>query len=187
MLPKEDRNYATRSELLDRLKVSMGGRVAEEIVLNEISTGASQDIQQASKIVRSMIMQYGMSDVLGPVAYGSDQVQQYFGQTQRNYSEEIASEIDKEVHKYLEEAYEACRKIINEHRHELDLIAQALMDKETLTAAELKAIVFGEPEENKNTLNILEEMSGDFLKLSKETSKVENANFQPDNSNPTPV
>ena len=87
MLPKEDRNYATRSELLDRLKVSMGGRVAEEIVLNEISTGASQDIQQASKIVRSMIMQYGMSDVIGPVAYGSDQTQQYFGQNQRNYSD----------------------------------------------------------------------------------------------------
>lgn len=187
MLPKEDRNYATRSELLDRLKVAMGGRVAEEIVLNEISTGASQDIQQASKIVRSMIMQYGMSDVLGPVAYGSDQMQQYFGQTQRNYSEEVASEIDKEVHKYLEEAYEACRKIINEHRHELDLIAKALIDKETLTAAELKAIVFGEPEENKDTLNILEEMSDDFLKLSKDDKKIAEENFQPENSNPTPV
>ena len=140
MLPKEDRNYATRSELLHRLKVAMGGRVAEEIVLNEISTGASQDIQQASKIVRSMIMQYGMSEVLGPVAYGSDQAQQFLlgGQNQRNYSEEVAGEIDKEVHKYMEEAYESCRQIINEHRHELDLIAQALMEKETLTAAEKK-------------------------------------------------
>lgn len=154
MLPKEDRNYATRSELLDRLKVSMGGRVAEEIVLNEISTGASQDIQQASKIVRSMIMQYGMSEVLGPVAYGSDQVQQFLlgGQNQRNYSEEVASEIDKEVHKYMEEAYEACRTIINEHRHELDLIAQALMEKETLTAAELKEIVSGVEEEKKDPM-----------------------------------
>ena len=186
MLPKEDRNYATRSELLDRLKVSMGGRVAEEIVLNEISTGASQDIQQASKIVRSMIMQYGMSDVLGPVAYGSDQVQQYFGQNQRNYSEEVASEIDKEVHKYLDAAYRACKIILSEHRHELDLIAQALMDKETLTAAELKAIVFGEPDENKNTAKILEEMSTDFMNLSKEPKKVE-SNFEPENSNPTPV
>ena len=146
MLPKEDRSYATRSELLDRLKVSMGGRVAEEIVLNEISTGASQDIQQASKIVRSMIMQYGMSDVLGPVAYGSDQTQMYFGQNQRNYSEEVASEIDKEVHKYLEEAYDACRQIINEHRDKLELIAQALIDRETLTAAELREIVFGKVE-----------------------------------------
>lgn len=187
MLPKEDRSYATRSELLDRLKVSMGGRVAEEIVLNEISTGASQDIQQASKIVRAMIMQYGMSDILGPVAYGSDQVQQYFGQNQRNYSEEVASEIDKEVHKYLEEAYDACRTIINEHRHELDLIAQALIEKETLTADELKAIVFGEPEENKNVAGILKEMTDDFVALSKENKKTAENVFEPENSNPTPV
>ena len=145
MLPKEDRSYATRSELLDRLKVAMGGRVAEEIVLNEISTGASQDIQQASRIVRAMIMQYGMSSVLGPVAYGGDPAQQYyFGQTQKNYSEEVASEIDKEVHKYMAEAYEACRTIINENRDSLEKIATALMDKETLSAQELKDIVFGE-------------------------------------------
>ena len=144
MLPKEDRSYATRSELLDRLKVSMGGRVAEEIVLNEISTGASQDIQQASRIVRAMIMQYGMSSVLGPVAYGGDATQNYFGQPQKNYSEEVASEIDKEVHKYMEEAYEACRTIINENRDKLEEIAKALIDKETLSAQELKEIVFGE-------------------------------------------
>ena len=145
MLPKEDRNYATRSELLDRLKVAMGGRVAEEVVLKEISTGASQDIQQASRIVRSMIMQYGMSDVLGPVAYGESQNHQVFlGRDinhQRNYSEEVASEIDKEVRKYMEEAYEACRKIITENRDKLELIAQALMERETLTAKELEELL----------------------------------------------
>ena len=122
----------------------MGGRVAEEIVLNEISTGASQDIQHASQIVRAMIMQYGMSNVLGPVAYGGDPAQQYyFGQTQKNYSEEVAGEIDKEVQRYMNEAYEACRTIINENRDKLEAIAQALLDKETLTAQELKDIVFG--------------------------------------------
>lgn len=145
MLPKGDRNYATRSELLDRLKVAMGGRVAEEVVLKEISTGASQDIQQASRIVRSMIMQYGMSDVLGPVAYGESQNHQVFlGRDinhQRNYSEEVASEIDKEVRKYMEEAYEACRKIITENRDKLELIAQALMERETLTAKELEELL----------------------------------------------
>ena len=145
MLPKEDRNYATRSELLDRLKVAMGGRVAEEVVLKEISTGASQDIQQASRIVRSMIMQYGMSDVLGPVAYGESQNHQVFlGRDinhQRNYSEEVASEIDKEVRKYMEEAYEACRKLITENRDKLELIAQALMERETLTAKELEELL----------------------------------------------
>ncbi|MBE8949146.1 MAG: ATP-dependent zinc metalloprotease FtsH [Quinella sp. 3Q1] len=147
MLPKEDRNYATRSELLDRLKVAMGGRVAEEVVLNEISTGASQDIQQASRIVRAMIMQYGMSNVLGPVAYGGDPAQQYyFGQPQKNYSEEVARDIDKEVQKFMEEAYEACRTIINDNRDKLEKIAQALIDKETLSAEELKEIVFGTTE-----------------------------------------
>ena len=145
MLPKEDRNYATRSELLDRLKVAMGGRVAEEVVLKEISTGASQDIQQASRIVRSMIMQYGMSDVLGPVAYGEDANHQVFlGRdlnNQRNYSEEVASEIDKEVRRIMEDAYEACRQIITENRDKLELIANALLERETLTAAELEELM----------------------------------------------
>ncbi len=180
MLPKEDRNYATRSELLDRLKVAMGGRVAEEIVLNEISTGASQDIQQASRIVRSMIMQYGMSDVLGPVAYGSDQTQMYFGQNQRNYSEEVAGEIDKEVHKYMEEAYESCRTIINENRDKLDRIAQMLIDKETLTAAELKEIVFGTVDSP--MIELTKKIPDEPIILAKE-------NPAPilNNSNPTPI
>ena len=183
MLPKEDRNYATRSELLDRLKVAMGGRVAEEIVLNEISTGASQDIQQASKIVRSMIMQYGMSDVLGPVAYGADQAQQFLmgGQNQRNYSEEVASEIDKEVHKYLDEAYEACRDIINTHRDKLELIAQALIEKETLTAAELKSMVFGDSD--KPLIDTTKKVEDFSTELSKKTDEIS----QPVFDTPNPV
>ncbi len=184
MLPKEDRNYATRSELLDRLKVAMGGRVAEEIVLNEISTGASQDIQQASKIVRSMIMQYGMSDVIGPVAYGADQVQQYLGQSNRNYSEEVAGEIDKEVHKYLEEAYQACRDIINENRGKLDIIAKALMERETLTAAELKAMVFGESNtELKAPVNLDKSENN----LPQDLTQIPTPIFETKNSDPTPV
>lgn len=145
MLPKEDRNYATKSELLDRLKVAMGGRVAEEVVLKEISTGASQDIQQATRMVRGMVMQYGMSDVLGPVAYGEGQNHQVFlGRDfnhERNYSEEVASEIDKEVRKYLEAAYEACRKLIIANRDKLDLIAEALIERETLTAKQLEELL----------------------------------------------
>ena len=184
MLPKEDRNYATRSELLDRLKVAMGGRVAEEIVLNEISTGASQDIQQASRIVRSMIMQYGMSDVIGPVAYGADQVQQYLGQSNRNYSEEVAGEIDKEVHKYMEDAYQACRDIINENRDKLDIIAKALMEKETLTAAELKAMVFGESNpELKAPVNLDKSENN----LPQDVTQMPAPIFETKNSDPTPV
>jgi cell division protease FtsH len=186
MLPKEDRNYATRSELLDRLKVSMGGRVAEEIVLNEISTGASQDIQQASKIVRAMIMQYGMSNVLGPVAYGGDPAQQYYlGQPQKNYSEEVAGEIDKEVHRYMEEAYEACRTIINENRDKLDKIAQALIDKETLSAQELKDIVFGEEKPEFEIPFVKDDPPPVPVNLVK-SSEVEQPKFD-DGSTPTPV
>ena len=145
MLPKEDRSYATRSELMDKRKVAMGGRVAEEVMLGEISTGASQDIQQASRIVRGMITQYGMSDVLGPIAFGESQDHQVFlGRDlnhQRNYSEEVACEIDKEVRRYIEDAYEACRKIITDNRDKLELIAQALMERETLEASELEELV----------------------------------------------
>ena len=145
MLPKEDRSYATRGELLDRLKTMLGGRVAEEVVLKEISTGASNDIQQASRLVRSMITQYGMSDVLGPISFGEGQDHQVFlgrdFNNQRNYSEDIACEIDKEVRRYIEEAYEECRRLIVENIDKLHLIAQALMERETLEEKDLKQIM----------------------------------------------
>ncbi|MDY3917014.1 MAG: ATP-dependent zinc metalloprotease FtsH [Selenomonadaceae bacterium] len=145
MLPKEYRSYATRTELMDRLKVAMGGRVAEEIVLKEISTGASADIQSASRIARSMVMQYGMSELLGPISYGESPNHQVFlGRDfnhQRNYSEEVACDIDKEVRRYMDEAYEACRKIINDNRDKLELIAQALLEYETLNAKQLEELM----------------------------------------------
>ena len=145
MLPKEDRSYATRSELMDKLKTLLGGRVAEEVVLKEISTGAQNDIQRASQLVRSMITQYGMSDVLGPISFGEGQDHQVFlGRDfnhQRNYSEEVASEIDKEVRKYIEDAYEECRTIIMGNIDKLTLIAEALMEHETLEASELEELM----------------------------------------------
>ena len=145
MLPKEDRSYETRGELLDRLKTLLGGRVAEEVVLGEISTGASSDIQRATQIVRSMITQYGMSNVLGPVTYGEGRDHQVFlGRdlnNQRNYSEEVAAEIDKEVRRYVEDAYEECRKIITDNIDKLHLIAEALMERETLDASELEELM----------------------------------------------
>lgn len=145
MLPKEDRSYATRGELLDRLKTMLGGRVAEEVVLKEISTGASNDIQQASGLVRSMITQYGMSDVLGPIAFGDGQDHQVFlgrdFNNQRNYSEDVASAIDKEVRRYIEEAYDECRRLLVGNLDKLHLIAKALMEKETLEEKDLEIIM----------------------------------------------
>ena len=143
-LPKEDRSYRTRSELLDRCKGSLGGRVAGEVVLGEVSTGASSDIQQATQIIRSMIMQYGMSETIGPIAYGEENHQVFLGRDfnrDRNYSEEVAGEIDREVRRYIEEAYEACRVLITENREKLDRIAEALLERETLNAAELEELM----------------------------------------------
>ncbi|TCS80999.1 ATP-dependent zinc metalloprotease FtsH [Pectinatus cerevisiiphilus] len=144
-LPKEDRSYHTRSELIDQLKVTLGGRVAEEVILKEISTGAQNDIKQASRIVRDMIMQYGMSDVLGPISFGEGNDHQVFlgrdFNNQRNYSEEIACEIDKEVRRYIEEAYEECRTLIIENIDKLHLLAAKLIEHETLSAAQLKELM----------------------------------------------
>ncbi|WP_019554924.1 ATP-dependent zinc metalloprotease FtsH [Propionispira raffinosivorans] len=145
MLPKEDRSYATRSELIDQLKTLLGGRVAEEVILKEISTGAQNDIQRASQLVRSMITQYGMSDALGPIAFGESQDHQVFlGRDfnhQRNYSEEVACDIDKEVRRYIEDAYEECRKLLVENVDKLHLIAGALLERESLKASELKELM----------------------------------------------
>ena len=109
------------------------------------STGASNDIQRATQLVRSMITEYGMSPELGTIAYGEGQNHQIFlgrdFNNQRNYSEEVAAAIDKEVRKYIEEAYEACRQIINDNLDKLHAIAEALIEKETLDAKELKELV----------------------------------------------
>lgn len=145
MLPKEDRSYATRSELLAQLKVALGGRVAEEVVLNEISTGAQSDIQRASSLVRGMITEYGMSEVLGPIAFGKGHEHQVFlGRDinhERNYSEEVACEIDKEVSKYIKTAYDECRDLLIANLDKLHVIAKALIEHETLEASELKQLV----------------------------------------------
>lgn len=145
MLPEEDRSYATRSQLLDQLKTLLGGRVAEEVVLKEISTGASNDLQRATQLVRSMITQYGMSEVLGPITYGQGQDHQVFlgrdFNNQRDYSEDIANSIDKEIKKYIETAYDQCRNMLNDNIETLHLIAEALLQHETLEEKDLKIIM----------------------------------------------
>ncbi len=144
MLPKEDRYYATRSELLAQLKVFLGGRVAEAVVLNEISTGAQNDIERATELVRKMICEYGMSETMGPIAFGKKQEQVFLGRDisrDRNYSEEVAHSIDKEVRKMMEEAYNSVESILRENIEQLHVIAAALIEKETLEAEELLRLV----------------------------------------------
>ena len=145
MLPKEDRNYATRSELKDQLRTLLGGRVAEAVVLEEISTGAQNDLERATELARKMICEFGMSEVLGPITFGRRQDTQVFlGRDisrDRNYSEEVAYSIDKEVRRLIEDAYEKTEELLKEHLDKLHLIAAALIEKETLEAFELEQLM----------------------------------------------
>lgn len=143
-LPKEDKYYATRSEMLDELKVLLGGRVAEALVLKEISSGASNDLQRATQLARQMICEYGMSENIGPVTFGHRQDQVFLGRDiarDKDYSEEVAAEIDKEVRSFMEDAYAATEKLLSDNIDKLHVIAEALMEKETLEEEEINQLV----------------------------------------------
>ena len=143
-LPKEDKYYATRSEMLDELKVLLGGRVAEALVLKEISSGASNDLQRATQLARQMICEYGMSENIGPVTFGHRQDQVFLGRDiarDKDYSEEVAAEIDKEVRAFIEDAYAATEKLLSDNIDKLHVIAKALIEKETLEEEEINQLV----------------------------------------------
>lgn len=143
-LPKEDRYYATRSELLDELKLLLGGRVAEAIVLNEISSGASNDLQRATSLARQMICEYGMSDKLGAVTFGHRQDQVFLGRDigrDKDYSEEVAAQIDSEIRKFIDEAYKETVELLQKHIDKLHLIAEALIERETLEGFEVQQLM----------------------------------------------
>mgnify|MGYP000855464448 CR=1 FL=1 len=146
MLPEEDRYYMTRSELLDRVATLLAGRVAEDVVFNEISTGAQNDLERATAIVRQMIMEYGMSDELGPITLGRKYEQVFLGRDltrDRDFSEEIAKAIDKEIRRTVDRCYHMAEELIVRNREELDAIAEALLEKETLDAEEIAAMIEG--------------------------------------------
>ena len=143
-LPKEDKYYATRSEMLDELKVLLGGRVAEALVLKEISSGASNDLQRATQLARQMICEYGMSENIGPVTFGHRQDQVFLGRDiarDKDYSEEVAAEIDKEVRAFIEDAYAATEKLLSDNLDKLHVIAKALIERETLEEEEINQLV----------------------------------------------
>ncbi|MEG2310761.1 MAG: ATP-dependent zinc metalloprotease FtsH [Clostridia bacterium] len=141
--PSEDKSYRSKSEMNESIVVLLGGRVAEELVLNDISTGASSDIERASKIARAMIMKYGMSDKLGPITFGSTQEEVFLGKemtSQRNYSEAVASQIDEEVRDIIARAYTFAQKILKENMSKLHKVAQALLEKEKISGEEFNTI-----------------------------------------------
>ena len=136
-LPTEDKAYLSKKELEERIAVCLGGRVAEELVLQDVSTGASSDIQKASEIARAMVTKYGMSEKLGAIAYGSESDEIFLGRSMaqaRTYSEEVAAQIDQEVKDIVDRAHARCRDILTQHRHQLDITARYLLDHETMDA-----------------------------------------------------
>lgn len=145
MLPKEDRYFMTKPELLDKIVGLLGGRVAEEVVFGEVSTGAHNDFQRATGIARRMVTEFGMSDKLGPLQFGQSSGGQVFlGRdlhNEQNYSDKIAYEIDLEIQRIIKECYEKARTVLTENRDKLDLIANTLLEVETLDAEQIKHLV----------------------------------------------
>ncbi|WP_053959533.1 ATP-dependent zinc metalloprotease FtsH [Sulfobacillus thermosulfidooxidans] len=145
-LPDEDRYLVTKSQILDQVAMALGGRAAEELVFGEISTGAQNDLEKSTSMVRQMITEYGMSEELGPMTYGQKQDQIFLGRDlarDRDYSEDVASAIDREVRQIVMEQYQRAKHILMTHRTTLNRLALTLMEKETLLADELQAIVHG--------------------------------------------
>lgn len=143
-LPVEDRNFATKKELLEKMSGLLGGRVAEKLVLNDISTGAQNDLERVTALTRKMIMEYGMSDNLGPLTFGTKHDQVFLGRDiarDRDYSEEIASAIDRETRSIIEGAYSKAEELLSTHIDKLHAVAQACIEKETLDADEFEAIM----------------------------------------------
>ncbi|MFO7941182.1 MAG: ATP-dependent zinc metalloprotease FtsH [Bacillota bacterium] len=143
-MPLEDRYLVTRGEILDLVTMALAGRASEELVFSEISTGAQDDLEKATKMVRRMITEYGMSEVMGPLTYGDKMDTPFLGRDMargRNYSEEVASAIDREIRKTISDCYRRARKILEENRSALENLASALAEEETLEGERLQEVL----------------------------------------------
>jgi len=147
-LPVEDRYNLTKEQILAQIKHAMGGRAAEDLVFGVFTTGASNDLEQATEWARRMVCKFGMSSKLGPVAYGNEDADVFLGRdfvSRKDYSEKKAQEIDDEVSEILNERYQMARETLEQHRDKLDRIAEALLERETLQNEDMKALIAGEP------------------------------------------
>lgn len=149
-LPTEDKTYSSRNEMLEDIVVLLGGRVAEALIMGDISTGASNDIERATSTAKSMVTKYGMSDVLGPVCYGSGNNEVFIGRDMgqvKDYSEETAAKIDQEILRIVNNGYKACEKLLKDHIDQLHDVAQYLIKHEKMSGDEFRAMVNGTFEE----------------------------------------
>ncbi|MCC5804298.1 ATP-dependent zinc metalloprotease FtsH [Rossellomorea vietnamensis] len=189
MLPKEDRYFMTKPELLDKITGLLGGRVAEEIIFGDVSTGAHNDFQRATGIARKMVTEYGMSDKLGPLQFGQSQGGQVFlGRdinSEQNYSDAIAYEIDLEMQRLIKGSYERAKQILTENRDKLELIAKTLLDVETLDAAQIKSLMdHGKlPERTYESDQDNSDVKVNIQKKNEETAIVEDTTSKEDDSN----
>jgi len=145
-IPAEDKWYATKNEMFEDIIALLGGRTAEKLVLDDVGTGASNDIERATSIARSMVTKYGMSDVMGPINFGSSQ-EVFIGRdlTQsRTYSEHMAAKIDEEIKSFVDNAYDKCQALLNENMHKLVQVAEALLEREKITGPEFETIFAGQ-------------------------------------------
>ncbi|MBE3593325.1 MAG: ATP-dependent zinc metalloprotease FtsH [Thermoanaerobacter sp.] len=147
LLPEEDKYYMSKSEMMDEIVHLLGGRVAESLVLNDISTGAQNDIERATNIARKMVTEYGMSERLGPMTFGTRSEEVFLGRDlgrTRNYSEVVAAEIDREIKRIIEEAYKRAETLLKDNMDKLHRVAKALIEKEKLNAEEFEKVFHGE-------------------------------------------
>ena len=155
-LPSEDKSYRIKSDMLDDIVVLLGGRVAEALVLGDISTGASNDIERATNIARDMVTRYGMSSELGPVCYSSGNHEVFLGRdysSTQNYSDDVASLIDKEITRIVNGGYERCEAILNEHMDKLHTLADYLIANEKIDADDFVKLMNGEKSFDENTIS----------------------------------
>jgi cell division protease FtsH len=147
-LPVEDRYSLTREQMVAMLRHAMGGRAAEELVFGHLSTGAANDLQQATRLAHEMVCSYGMSERIGPVSFNDDSGDVFLGRdfvSRKNYSEQKAQEIDEEVTRLLRESYQEASRVLHDNRAVLDRVADALLERETLEGSDLKRLLAGEP------------------------------------------
>jgi cell division protease FtsH len=143
-LPEEDRYLRRRSKFLDDLAGLLGGRVAEELIIEDVTTGAASDLERATKLARDMVMRFGMSESLGPLTFGQREELVFLGRDigeQRDYSEAVAQEIDREVRRIIDQSYQRVKEILTSHREMLEAVAQTLVEVETLGEEEFSALV----------------------------------------------
>ena len=143
-LPKDDSLHQSRKQLEAFIRVGLAGRIAEEVVFEDVTTGAANDIQQVTQIARRMVKMFGMSDSVGMVNYGDDSEQPFLGYaiaSGRDYSEDTAAKLDAEIKRFIDVAYQETRELLEDHREELDALAQALIEKETVERVEILRIL----------------------------------------------